>query len=225
MEPNPLQALVLWRMLTAETPELQEPTWTNVKPKLSPTLRNQLIKFGYITSEKRRANHLVLADKAWVWAASTAPARLPKSPEGTQALEGLLHCLIPYLKREGIPLSDVLRRPGPAKEAEKGGKPPPPQLQSTPVAITNGPPSDQVLAAIRSLAGTAPTGAVRMTALRSAVGHLQRAAVDQALRALRDAQLIILYQDDDRASLTPADHDAALMEAATPRHLVYLENR
>lgn len=228
MEPNPKQALALWRMLTAETPEFAEPKLSDVKPALSVDERAALIRGGFLETRPglKRATHLVATEKAWAWAGRTASVSLLKSRStvGAEVLEALLHRVLSFLHREEIPLANVLHQsPAVAREEPVSSTPAP--VPANRGAMSSEVPRDQVLDTIRSLASSAPAGAVRMTALRSQLVSLNRGVVDQALRALRDARLIILYQDDDRASLTQADHDAALIEADTPRHLVYLENR
>ncbi len=291
MDPNPKQALALWRMLTAETLEVAEPKLSDVRPQLTPKERQQLLDAGYVSLRPGdgRATHLVLEDQAWQWASEADTVEVATSDVGAEVLQALLQLLIPFLQRQGIPLADVLRRvpsiltvakpqaqPKRVKQAPTKSKrsatkktaskskravtkktaskskraitkkAPTKPKRSTAKKTTTKPrrptkpkklptkpsdldaettPHNQVLSALRSLAQGTTTGAVRLAALRSALGQVDRANVDRALRSLRDDRIIILYQDDDRASLTQADHEAALIEADTPRHLVYLENR
>jgi len=217
MEPNPKQALALWRMLTANTPELAEPKVSDLRPELSPAERDPLLKSGFVTMRtgKNRATHLVPTDKAWEWAARTMPVNLLKSrsPVGAEVLEALLNRLLPNLKTQGIALADVIRSMPVTKAATDALTPTSPSCGA------------DVLSALRKLAKRSPSGAVRLASLRVELASFGRAEVDAALRALRDTGSVVLYQDDDRASLTEADHQAALLEANTPHHLAYLENR
>jgi hypothetical protein len=113
---KPNQALFLWRLLAAETAEEREPPRGKAKPDLKDDL-NRLVEERYIEIEAREAGeHLVPTDKAWAWAERTSDVQLLKSSSATsaEALEGLLHRLIPFLEAHQIPLATLL---GPVKAA------------------------------------------------------------------------------------------------------------
>lgn len=108
-ELKPNQALFIWKLLTAETAEEREPQKSKAKPDLKKDLA-PLLAQGYVTVEKRgRAQHLLLTDKAWAWAERTGDVRLMKSNSkvGAEALEGLLHRLIPFLDEKQFPLASI----------------------------------------------------------------------------------------------------------------------
>ncbi len=209
MKVNPKQALALWRMLTAETDEAREPMWSKLRPQINPAERKELLQEGLVVSARRgRANHLILTQKAWEWAQASTQVELAKSAEGAIVLQSLLRRLLPYLEHRNIRLVDVMSDP------------------SAPTSEENElPVRNQVLTCIRTLGQAAPAGGVRLVALRAALPRFTRESVDDVLLSLRKDGLILLYPDDDRASLTAADHEAALSEGGIPRHLVYLENR
>lgn len=227
MELKPNQAVALWRMLTAETDEVREPMWSKIRPKISADQRKELVQHGLVVSTRRgRANHLVLTQKAWIWAQESGSVELGRSVEGTAALQALLRRLLPFLKSRSIQLLDILgddsRTPGPPRTVSgtlSAG------ASSQEAQRDEASAQEQVLRGIRTLAQAAPAGGVRLAALRKAVPQLTRKPFDDALLSLGKAGLILLYPDDDRASLTLADHEAALVDGETARHLVYLENR
>lgn len=228
MEVKPKQALAIWRMLTAEADDVREPMWSKVRPKLTTPERKELLQQGLVVSTKRgRANHLVLTQEAWKWAQKSAQVELGKSAEGAAALQGLLRRLLPYLEHHSIHLLDILggTSVGASEPERKAPSAPSAQTLSQKAEAKAAPARDLVLERIRALAEKAPAGGVRLVALRAVLPHFNRKVVDDALISLCKAGLILLYPDDDRASLTKADHDAALIEGDTPRHLVYLENR
>jgi hypothetical protein len=228
MEVKPKQALAIWRMLTAEADDVREPMWSKVRPKLTASERKELLQQGLVVTTRRgRANHLVLTQEAWKWAQKSGQVELGKSAEGAAALQGLLRRLLPYLEHHSIRLLDILggtsvETSEPERKAPSAPSTQTPSEEAEPKGALV---PNRILERIRALAEKAPAGGVRIVALRAALPHFSRETFDDALLSLRKAGLILLYPDDDRASLTDADHDAAVVEGETPRHLVYLENR
>ena len=87
--------------------------------------------------------------------------------------------------------------------------------------------TQELLAALRTLASRARTGRVRIVDLYEAadVGgprgwDMSEAA--SALLALQDEGLIVLYRNDRTSSVTEDDRLCAVMVGGHPRHLVYL---
>ncbi len=107
--PNPKQALFLWKMINAETPEIREPTLMSASPKLGKD-RKPLVDQGFIEIEKRGGStHLILTDRAWAWANQCAHVELTQANahDGAIALQGLLRRLVPFLQSRGIPLAEL----------------------------------------------------------------------------------------------------------------------
>lgn len=124
-KPSRKQALLLWKMLTAESEELRSPMQSEAQPKITPAERNELVRHGFIEMvQQKRGARLALADKAWAWASSETKVELlqSNSRNGVLALEGLLHRLIPFLQRRGIALAELF--------TESSGEP-----QEAPTAI------------------------------------------------------------------------------------------
>lgn len=230
---SPKQALFLWKMITAETPELREPKAGSATPRLDPKKERQpLIDKGYLNTDKRGpATHLVLTDKAWAWAAGNVDVELMKSNSkvGAEALQGLLRRLLPYLQRNELQLSSLFATLPENAEGEHGST-----ISSPPVALegrpTPGAPRETdvqlgktVEQACLRLTGGQRQQRVRLARLRELLPQVPRQVLDATLLALQDAGRAVLYRDDNTSGLTAVDHEAALYVGDAPRHLVYLE--
>jgi hypothetical protein len=202
-ELSPKQALFLWKMITAQTPEDREPKLGNATPKLDAKKERQpLLDQGYLTIEKRgAAGHLILTNKAWAWAEKTHDVELMQSNSkiGAVALQGLLHKLLPFLQEHELPLASLFSA-----------------RQNTSVA-------SRVEHACLELTGGQRQQRVRLSALRQALPDVPRPSLDQTLLELQDAGRAVLYRDDNSAGLKEADHQAALLVGGAPRHIIYLE--
>lgn len=227
---TPKQSLFLWKLLTAEADSEREPKMGEAQPQLTPAERAPLVDAGYITLEKRKkgrssASYVLLTDKAWAWAERTEHVRLLKSNSrvGAEALEGLLHRLIPFLKQKGIPLASLFLPSASVSAAEA-----PPALEpSTPQARAPGDNSSldaRIERACLELTGGRRKERVSLLALRQKLAAVPRPSLDEALFRLERSRKLVLYREDNTSSLTPADHEAALAVNGAPRHLVYLES-
>lgn len=212
-KPSPKQALVLWTMITAETPEGREPLQSKTRPELKAPERQALVKEELLTLEARGkgGKHLVLTDRAWAWAASNVDIELLKSNSkvGAEALQGLLRRLLPYLKQNELPLAALF-----SSTTSELRPPPPPS--TAPLAT-------QIESACLSLADGARKTRVRLSALRRVLSAVDRNTLDHALLMLQDKGRLHLYREDNSAALTDDDHSAAILVGDAPRHLVLLE--
>jgi hypothetical protein len=226
---SPKQALFLWKMITAETPEHREPKAGSATPKLDPKKERQpLIDKGYLDTERRGlATHLVLTDKAWAWAAGNVDVDLMKSNSkvGAEALQGLLRRLLPYLQRNDLQLSSLFADPPVNVKGEHASttSSPPVAPEKRPAPETDVQLAQSVERACLQLTGGQRQQRVRLTRLREVLSQVPRHALDATLLALQDAGRAVLYRDDNTSGLTEADHEAALYVGDAPRHLVYLE--
>lgn len=218
--PNAKQALFLWNMITAETPEIREPMLSKAKPDLNPkTERKELIKHRYLETEKRgSATHLVLTDRAWAWAAEATDVELMQSNSriGAAALQGLLRRLLPFMYARGIALAELF-----ADEAASTG-PETPASERT--ETSDGGLRLRIRQACLDLVASKPTRDVALAALRSRLRDVGRAALDAELRQMHLDGQIALYRNDNSAAITPVDESAALIVGDAPRHLLYLKD-
>ena len=120
-KPTPKQALLLWRLIAAETEAEREPMISEARPELTPTERAQLVQHGLVDLEQRgKGRYYILTDKAWATAAETVDVEILKSrsTSGAEALQGVLRQLLAYLKRHDIPLASVFSHQ-PRKSADE----------------------------------------------------------------------------------------------------------
>jgi hypothetical protein len=239
-EPNERQALLLWTMITAATPEERQPMVSTARPELAPRDRNALVDHGFLertpgkSKKGARANFLSLTDKAWEWASHAHEIKIMRSQFASNALQGLLRRLVPFLERRDIALAELFRDDGPALNeatasptSERSG----PHEQAAPgvaaAPISAELPGDSlhtwVEHACLSLAGGSKKSRVRLSALRRALPAISRQQLDAALIDLQRARRLVLYREDNTPALTAEDHAAALLVGGAPRHLVYLE--
>lgn len=212
-QPKPKQALFIWRLISAETPEEREPMISKARPELDiRTERTPLVEHGFVRLETRvrGAKHYVLTDKAWAWAASSFDVELMKSNSrvGAVALQGLLRRLLPFLSNRRLSLAALF-----AEESSQAEVPP---RASEPL-------HKRIEQTCLELTGGKRKSRVRLAALRRKLSAVPRDALDYALLDLTDVGKIALFRDDNTAALTTDDHDAALLVGNSPRHVVYLE--
>ena len=226
---KPNQGLFLWRMITGETPAIREPKKSEAKPDLKKD-RQELLNRGYLTTEKRgRSEHLLLTDKAWAWAEASLEVNLLKSRStlGAEALEGLLHRLLPFLQNNRIPLAALFSEgTSLSTPAQAGGQRP----EATAATLSGDVPEDpralwpDIERACLDLGDGQRKVRVHLSDLRQALPRVQRGHLDRALILLQRDGCLVLYRQDNTAALTAADHEAALTVGDAPRHLVYLED-
>lgn len=224
---KPNQALFLWRMITGATDSIREPSLSTAIPKLKSD-RKSLVDQGYLETEKRgRSTHLLLTDKSWEWAATHLEVELLKSssPVGAEALEGLLHRLLPFLKRSQIPLAALfMDLPFSAKV------PAPSQSDEGAIAVPERrkPDTQEFRQAIEeaylALSGGHRKVRVLLRDLRPTLPQVPRTNLDEILKSMQRDGKLVLYREDNSAALTPADSEAALLVGDSPRHLIYLED-
>lgn len=211
--PNPKQALLLWRMLTADTFDERCPLQSKAKPEITAGERTELVRAGLLELDpQKRGSRLVLTDKAWAWLSSETNVELLKSNSaiGAIVLEKLLRQLVPFLLARGIGLSEIITKPA--------------KMPQTSAATSSTQPStaeSQIMSACRDLNAQKPNGAIRLTQLRSRVPKVSRKTVDSELQRLHAAGRIALYRDDNSAAVTAEDDRAALSVGGEPRHLLY----
>lgn len=195
---EPILVLALWVLLfTGKEPKISE-----MKPQLSPKRRKVLQDRGLVELEKRgRAQHLVLTDEAWRWAAEHLDADFSINVNGGRALAGLLPRLKAYMDRHGVSLAEIL-------------------------ASGEVPGSDDMETRIREAYRAASGGEwnvpVRLADLRRELADIPRETQDQALLEMQSAGVLVLYPNNDPRDLTSEDQTAALDVVGAKRHLVYM---
>ncbi len=219
--PDPLQVLLLWKMIFMK----YEPTFSDMKPKLSPQRRDALQDAGLIKYEKRQkksktkmtsVTQVVLTDKAWDWAVQNLDAKISDtSTQSGPVLQSLLFHLKTFTQQKNISLYEFLHPQSDDGEVET---PPRPTGQLTP---------DDIASRIRStyfqFTGNQTHIRMRLAQLRNTLSEIPRDALDETLRQLKRTEKIFLYPFDDPKEITPQDEEAALTEAGRINHVLLFE--
>lgn len=87
--------------------------------------------------------------------------------------------------------------------------------------MNNAADTTDIMTAISEVAAHSPVGCARLADVRNYLGW-SKEVFEADVLAANNKGLIVLFPDDDRASLTKADHESAVTLAVTPMHLAYL---
>jgi len=219
---KPNQALFLWRMIVGESLDVQQPAKSKAKPDIGKD-RKKLLDEGYLSTEKRgKAEHLILTDKAWQWAASNSKVHLLKSRStvGAEALEGLLRRLLPFLQAQEIPLAALFMDSAANTASAKDS----PSVSTTSAFKDSDALRRSVEQAYLSLSNGRRKERVLLRDLRGRLPQIARPDLDRLLIDMQRQRRLVLYREDNTAALTPADSEGALIIGDSPRHIVYLED-
>lgn len=205
-QPSPLQALILWRLLTSEG----QAYLADIRPKPKRRDRKALLEAGFIEEEWRRkprggrAIYVQLTDKAWAWAGDHMDAKLShQSPAAGPIFQAFLTRLQPILKRRQITLAEI--------------------FSSTQQALPREDPEQQLQEAYFHLSGGQGNVRVRLAQLRQRLGTIPRSTLDGVLLKLQQEGKLVLSPLDDSREISAADQEAALSVAGFKRHIVYMQ--
>ncbi len=213
-QPNPRQALVMWYLLITH----EEPAQSKVNLPFTVADRKELLSAGLIQLEKRkRAQHLVLTDKAWDWALEHLDAPISKSQQAAPILQTLLTSVKQFLQAQNVPLVELLALPvrNTASSIHTNGE------ATKPLTTVDLP--ARIRSAYKSVSGGQSHTRVRLVALRSYLADLSRAEVDRALIQMQLNGSLTLMRLDDPQSITAEDAAAALDIHGDKQHIVYLK--
>lgn len=217
--PTPKQALILWCLLGRHGSALQ----SAITPRIDKADREALMAGRYLEAVREgRSLRLTVTDKGWNWAGAHMREPLPPT---FRVLQDWLGQLQADLAATGRTLADLVgtapeepasmvRTPRARKPAAKGPrKPGPKQLRA------------RIEAAYLALTGGERARAVRLSALRTHLGDLDRATVDAGLAAiLRGDRTALLSQFSDPKSLDAAEREAAFSPAGEPFHILWIQS-
>jgi len=239
-DPQPLQALFLWRLLAGGGG-----FYKDIKPQLTKGRRNELVRAGLIAEEKQKdprtghhCNYVALTDAGWQWAEMHLDCDVSsRSPAAGPVLQCIMTLLKAHLARHQMPLAAFVDPScDPATDDAVTGTDLRIDLVSAngqdavaaaPLPPTNGSAELQrrVFSTCRELANGRPAARIRLATLRAALANVSRERLDQTLLAMEASESLVLYPLDDPQALSPADMEAALPNSAGfNRHILYLEN-
>lgn len=216
--PTAKQALILWCLLGRQGTALQ----SALVPRIGKADREALITGRYLEAERLgRSLRLTVTDKGWAWAGDHMSAPLPP---GFRGLQDWLERLQADLATTGRTLADFV---GSAPDEPI----PPPQTSTRttarkrPKTLTARQIRARIEAAYVAITGGERATAVRLSALRTHLGDLDRATVDAGLAAiLRGDPTARLSQFSDPRSLDPDEHAAAYSPAGEPFHIIWIQS-
>jgi hypothetical protein len=207
-QPNPLQTLILWRLLMSEG----QAYLADIRPKLKQHDRKALLEAGFIEEKwcrnlrNSRAIYVYLTDKAWAWIGDHMDATFShQSPAAGPIFQSFLAKLQPILKSRRITLAEIL---GSTKEA----------LPSKNL-------EQRLREAYFHLSGGAGNVRIRLAQLRQKLEDIPRHELDELLLKLQREEKLVLSPLDDTQEISPADQQAALNVAGFKRHIIYMQNR
>lgn len=217
--PTPKQALILWCLLGRHGSALQ----STLVPRIDRADREALIAGRYLEAEKQgRSLRLTVTDRGWDWAGGHMREPLPPS---FRVLQDWLERMQSDLAATGRTLAELVGAP-PEEAASPVPKPPARKAASkgsktlTPKQLRA-----RIEAAYLALTGGERAKAVRLSALRTHLGDLDRATVDAGLAAiLRGDKTARLSQFSDPKSLDAAERAAAFSPAGEPFHIIWIQS-
>ena len=210
--PSPRQILLLWNLMFTG----REPMISRLEPPLNPAQRRELEKAGLIELEQRgRARHVVLTDKAWVWAAEHLDAEIMASKFAVGALAGLLKMLDRHLKRHRIALGAF------AAEGEIDGIEPEPESGTAGETL-----EERIRSAYLNVSGGGFNVRIRLAQLKSNLADVPADSLAEALIRMQKTGRhgLVLWPLDDPRDIFPEDEAAAVNVAGVRRHIVYMES-
>jgi hypothetical protein len=207
-ELNSQQAFLILSMIFGEDDTEREPMMSKA-PIASAKMRNDLVKKGLITEEKRgRAKHLALTDAAWAWAGEHLSTPLPKTQRAAKVLGSVLKRLEAFLVAHDAALGEFVGGSIASRTSQRA---------TVPDGI-----EELVRGVYLELSHGRLRERVRLKDLRPRV-PAGRELLDSVLERLQREGKLVLMRLDNPQELTRDDDDAALHIAGNPRHLVYLE--
>ena len=134
-DPSEIQRLFLWRVIANGG----EDWFKQIKPGLTKSQRDAMVKAGFLESERRKnpetkgvGLYIRVLDAGWEWAKSNMTASLPsRSNAGAQVLQRLLTRLAAFLEDRQLDLTEVICGmpnagvPDDAQTAQTTAPPPP----------------------------------------------------------------------------------------------------
>ena len=196
-----MQTLIVWALLAK--PGATAPQ-KDFKPAVKKADRDALKAEGLVTERKQgRGIWLEVTDRGWAWASDHLDADLPAgSTAGCGILQGWLSRIKGFLDAKGFALADLL---APARSAP-AAVPLPQRIRTAYLACTGGALNQRLF----------------LTSLREKLPDVDRAALDEALRAMHGHDGMHLSNSDNPRELTPADRAASLDYKGVTMYVIWI---
>jgi len=178
--------------------------------KIDRTVRERLIKLGFITAHQELRNAYVheLTEEGWRHCREEFVAEVPAGArKADRLLTVILHRLEEFMDRSHVEIADVFV---------------PPDIDDTESAQVPESVDEKIHSAYTSL--TARPGAwVSLSRLRDSLPEISRDEVDEALLRLDLQPRVYLISEANQKTLSPADRKAAIHIGGEDKHLLSIE--
>jgi hypothetical protein len=218
-QPNPNQALLLWRILAYGGPS-GEVMQKDLGTKVVAGDRQELIRLGFLEAAKAKAGalRLTVTDAGWEWAGEHLDAPLP--PKATSGIAPLLHkwlsLLQRHLKSNGISLAEVFQ--------PTTGASAPPIGDWVPTTLgADADPRLQLRSAYFALTGGQVKTRCLLRDLRARLREMPRETIDRTIIAMVRSGEAVLFRLDNRLEITPADTAGAIIAGGEPQHILWID--
>ncbi|MAU84443.1 MarR family transcriptional regulator [Gordonia sp. Z-3] len=215
---TPSQSAVLF-VLLSQAREVPNPELRRLAPELTRRSRETLNDLGLIESVRGPRNSYVhaLTDRGWAWCSRELAADPPhRSQPPIRALYAVMAAIGRYLDTEDLRLHEVFR-PAEQPITEQPDTEPSGSDRSATIGIES-----RIRSAYHDLAPR-PGAWVAVAALRTALSDEAADTVDDALVNLQRSPGVSLIPQEDRALLSRADRDAAVVVGTQECHLFAIE--
>ena len=217
---TPRQQILLWDLVSRGGGALQK----DLRPKVGPADREPLREARYIevTVKKDRSILLTIEEPGWNYLASQAPSLL-KTGEGSKydrpILQFVLARIQGYAHQHDAPFAAIFAgRLGPsisrAPETDD-------RIETVGRRDNASSTEEAIRAAFFEMAGRPARDGVRLSALRARLAHVDRAALDATLLAMRKAGVANLMNLDNPRDIE-AEADSAIHSGPQTFHVVWI---
>ena len=236
-EINKAEQLLMWGLFAAGGARLLK----EIVPRPAGGAHAALASHGFLTNTRHGQTRLLeLTDRGWRWIADSEPFPIGEGETRVTAERRLLQSLTRSIKRnaaaQGVVLSKLFRaepqvspksaekkavKKEPKHKAEKKSRANTPTVDPAP-AVAELDLAAEIRDACYALAGRPQRDGVRLSALRTKLGHVARADLDTALLAMREAGNANLTNLDNPRDI--ADEKAAELRSGSQLfHVVWIE--
>lgn len=205
---KPTPSLALWDLLFTG----EEPSLSNIKPSLTPTVRKKLVEEGLIELEKRgQSTHIIITDETWHRALDDLVVEGSRSHYSSTVLQHLLSRLQQFLSANDISLAEFLRAGDDAAATLDKNE-----------DVSSETLKSKIREAYTKASQDSYNVRVRLTDLRENLSDFQRDKVDRAIGEMELEEELVLMAIDDPQDIKDEDEAAAISISGKKRHIIYI---
>jgi hypothetical protein len=234
------EVLLLWAILgEGAGDEVSRSALDNkgMLPSGDKVAREALAARGLIKVEKRTSRNekgrstsgywLSVTEAGRGWAEENLAAMPAKSQAAAPTLQAWLKRLSIFLHARNISIAEFLGlEPGTSRETHVDVEivsPIPSQVPPSLHASEYETLRARIREAYLAVTGNRVNARARLCHVREKLSHIERGALDEALKRMQREQQASLYPLDNKSEITDADRNAAIHFGSEPRHLLWIE--